>query len=347
MRLAIQKDEVTHKNGEYQSYSKRWEAMASEQDISITWVNVHTEEAISQIADCDGFMWRSSPGAYPRLLAKRLMPAIEYGCRIPVFPNWKTLWYSEDKIAQSFLLKAAELPIPKTYIFWNYSETRRFIDEAGYPFILKLYSGYQSRNVRLLKSKEEAGFYANLLFNGAITSLNARPNGGYWPILRNVKDVIHGKSLCNPTQDEDVHYNYFYAQEFLENNDFDTRITVIGTRVFAFRRFNRPNDFRASGSGKIDWDPSKIDEKLVRLAFKTARALDVQVVAIDVLRRGGVPVIGELTLSFASWAVRDCPGHWVLEGEPDTGSLRWVAGELRPEDVIFEDFVSDVRRCSS
>ena len=33
--------------------------------------------------------------------------------------------------------------------------------------------------------------------------------------------------------------NYIYFQEFIPGNEFDTRVTVIGDRAFAFRRMNR------------------------------------------------------------------------------------------------------------
>jgi hypothetical protein len=120
------------------------------------------------------------------------------------------------------------------------------------------------------------------------------------------------------------------------------RITIIGHRAFAFRRFNRPGDFRASGSGRIDWNPESIDEDALRLAYKVARRLGAQTVAVDVLRRRGEPLIGELTLTYASWAVRDCPGHWTLDGTPKDGTLQWVDGSMRPEDAIFADFVAGI-----
>lgn len=49
---------------------------------------------------------------------------------------------------------------------------------------------------------------------------------------------------------------YILFQEYLPDNEFDTRVTVIGNRAFAFRRFNRKKDFKASGSGEIDYDIS-------------------------------------------------------------------------------------------
>ena len=118
-------------------------------------------------------------------------------------------------------------------------------------------------------------------------------------------------------------------------------MTVIGNRAFAFRRFNRPGDFRASGSGRIDWDPQQIDEEAVRLAFRVARRLQTQSLAVDLLQQGGRKLLTEISYTYASWAVRDCPGHWVLQGDADAGvPLSWIEGGMHPEDAIFDDFVA-------
>src|SRR5690606_32059203 len=110
----------------------------------------------------------------------------------------------------------------------------------------------------------------------------------------------------------DLQKGYLLVQEVLDENAVDTRITVIGDRAFGFRRFNRPDDFRASGSGRIDWDQAPIAEDGVRLAFQVARTLGTQSVAVDVLRRGGQPVINEISYYYEGWAIADCPGHWKL-----------------------------------
>jgi hypothetical protein len=54
-----------------------------------------------------------------------------------------------------------------------------------------------------------------------------------------------------------------------------------------------------------------------------------------------------LTLSYASWAVRDCPGHWILHGNPESGSLEWKEGSMEPADAIFADFVASLPQPSS
>jgi hypothetical protein len=122
-------------------------------------------------------------------------------------------------------------------------------------------------------------------------------------------------------------------QEFLPNNEFDTRITVIGNRAFGFRRFNRPGDFRASGSGRIDWDHTKIEVEKVLFAFDVARRLGTQSLAVDILRApDGSVVMSEISYYYEGWAVAACPGPW----GPDGG---WKSLQMLPEDAIFDDFL--------
>jgi len=341
LRIAIQPDKVVHHNGEKQSFSDRWFQLAEEHGLAAVAVDVFSKDVIAQIASCDAFMWRCDPSALPRLYAKRLLYAIEEGLGLPVFPNLKSSWHFEDKIGQYYFLSAAGIPTPTTNIFWKREHAERFCEAAEYPFVLKLSAGYQASNVRLVRNRTEALFYVDQLFTHGVTGLGYRPASRARELLRHLRATFAlGHYPYAPTEQAELQHGYLFAQEFLPGNEFDVRITIIGNRAFVFRRLNRPNDFRASGSGRIDWNPKQIGQGLVRFAFGVAGKLDAQTVAVDILRRGPEPVIVELTLSYASWAVRDCPGHWTLDGDHETGDLRWVDGSMRPDDAIFTDFVT-------
>jgi hypothetical protein len=340
--VAIQPDRLRHKNGEEQSFSSQWAARAADTGITVRTVNVYAADFFEQLAGCDGFMWRFGYSPTPRLFAKRLMPAIEQGLGIPVFPSIETAWHFEDKIAQSYLLHAAGVPTPATWVFWDSKDALDFCRSATYPLVLKLAFGYQSANVRLLNRFDEAAYWIAQLFGPGVTGL--RPPASWW---RDARQRLGGalRHLQRASAYEDLDYcelqhGYFYVQEFVPANEYDIRVTVIGNRAFVFRRFNRPGDFRASGSGRIDWDPHQIDAESVRLAFKAARRLQTQSLAVDLLQHGGRKVMTEISYTYASWAVRDCPGHWVLEGNTDGGPLSWIEGRMHPEDAIFDDFVA-------
>src|SRR5690606_24051697 len=84
---------------------------------------------------------------------------------------------------------------------------------------------------------------------------------------------------------------YVYLQKFLPDNNFDTRIIVAGNKAFGIRRFNRKNDFRASGSGKIDFAANQIDTHMVEIAFKVTEDLKAQCLAFDFVYEDSNPKI--------------------------------------------------------
>lgn len=346
LKVAIQPDEVVHPNGEHQSFSERWAELARDRDIEPVPVDVFSHDAIPQISACDAFMWRCPSSACPRVYARRLLYAVEEGLRLPVFPSLRSSWYFEDKPGQSYFFCAAGIPTPRTDIFWNRQQAEQFCDSADYPFVLKLAGGHQSSNVRLVRNRDEALFYIDQLFSRGVVSLGYRPASHPRLLLRRLRaamEVVKGRNPNGPTTTAELQYGYFYAQEFIPENQFDFCVTIIGDRAFAFRRFNRPGDFRTSGTtGRMDWDPAMIGEDIVRLGYQVARKLDAQTVAIDMLRRGSEPVVVELTLNYASWVIRKCPGHWILEGEAESGDLKWVDHPVRAEDAIFDDFLAEV-----
>jgi hypothetical protein len=336
VRIAIQPDYLRHRNGEEQSFSKRWLELAAAHGVDAREVDVDAADFFERLSGCDGFMWRFGFDPLSLQHAKRLLPAVEQGMAIAVFPSWESSWHFEDKIAQHYVLQAAGIPTPRTWVWWRQDEALRFCASAQYPLVAKLSSGFQSNNVRLLRTVAEANDLVRRCFGGGLVSMEA-PRSSLRRLLRHRMPglrLLAGKSLPRGVQ-----HGYFYVQEFLADNAFDTRVTIIGDRAFAFRRLNRPGDFRASGSGRLEWDPAQIRADEIRLAFGIARRLRTQSVAVDILRRGDQCVAGEISYTYASWAVRDCPGHWRLQGTPDTGALAWCDGHLRPEDAIFLDFI--------
>jgi hypothetical protein len=345
--IAIQPDRVRHKNGELQSFSTRWAELATEMGINVRMVDAFAMDLFDHLADCHGFMWRFDYSPMPRLFAKRLLLAIEHGLGIPVFPSCNTVWHFEDKVSQHYLLQSAGVPSPRTWVFWQREPALEFCRQVSYPLVMKLSYGYQSFNVHLLRSAEEAEYWIEQMFGPGVTSIIPPGRSGFRRALRRARAAVRqlsGDPLHLGLDECELQHGYFYVQEFLPGNDFDTRVTIIGDRAFAFRRFNRPNDFRASGSGRIDWDPSQVDLESVRLAYRVALKLQTQSLGVDVLRKGKERVLNEISYTYASWAVRECPGHWVLRGESASGELNWVEGKMSPEDAIFQDFVAQVKQ---
>ncbi len=348
LRIAIQPDAVVHPNGVRQSFSERWRELARERGIGTAMVDVFSDDIVAQIATCDAFMWRCPSSAHPRTYARRLCHAVEKGLGIPVFPALDDSWYFEDKIAQDYFFEAAGIPMPATRVCWTRASAMQFCDAADYPFVLKLAGGHQSSNVRLVHNRKEAHFYIDQLFGHGVVSLGYLPAGHARRLLRRLRATAafaRGLNPYGPSAEAELQYGYFYAQEFLPDNDFEISAIVIGNRAFACRRFVHPGDFRTRGSsGRIDWTPEAIGEDAIRLAYRIVHELGARTIAVDMLRRGTEPVAIELTVNYADWVVRACPGHWVLEGSPESGSLTWVDGCVDAADAVFDDFVAAISR---
>jgi glutathione synthase/RimK-type ligase-like ATP-grasp enzyme len=321
--------------GEAQSFSDRWKYLAAQAGVVVKNVDVFKPGALDAIRGCDGFMWRYGYNEPELGFAKRFLSAVEHGMGIPVYPAWKTSWHFEDKIAQSYLLEAAGIPVPKTWTFWTEADALKFCRSAQYPFVAKLAAGIQSKNVTLVHDRAQAERLTKAMFGAGVHTL-FQSKVSLKRAIGRIKAVRTLRGL--PIKRERRQLGYLYAQEFLPGNDFDTRVTVIGNRALAFRRFNREGDFRASGSGEISWDPSAIDLEIVQLAFTVARALETQSVAVDGLRRGDTRLLAEISYTCAArGAIAACPGHWTQDPH---GNLLWIEGQLRAEDAIFDDFVS-------
>ena len=348
LRIAIQPDEIIHPNGERQSFSDRWIELARAHHIEVAPVDVFSRNAITRISTCDAFMWRCPSSAYPRVFARRLMYAVEYGLGIPVFPSLSSSWYYEDKLAQRYFFEAAGIPSADTEIFWTRQDAEHFCGSTTYPCVLKLAGGHQSANVRLVRNRQEAMFYVDELFSHGIVSMGYPPASRTRLLLRRLRaaaKVINGRNPYASTTGAELQFGYFYAQEFLPENAFEVSAIIVGNRAFAVRRFACPGDFRTRGStGRMDWNPQAIGEDAIRLAYKVARELGAQTTAVDILHRGSKPVVVELTVNYASWVVLKCPGHWVLQGNPEAGAIEWVDSPMRAEDAIFDDFLVEIRQ---
>jgi len=318
-------------------------------------VNVYRADIFDQLRGCDGFMWRFAHLPNLRQIARRLMPVVERELGLVVYPDQNTCWHYDDKIAQSYLLPAVGIPIPKTWVWYDATLAKDWARKAEYPIVVKLLGGASAENVQLIRSYKEAEFLIDRLFGRGITRLSdidLKP----WPWgrqrFRSAAKLIL-KGLPPQEKMDELHWerhkNYVLFQEFLPGNDFDTRVAVIGNRAFAQRRFNRKDDFRASGSGSFDTDPSKIDLEAVRLAFRVAERLKTQSVAIDCLLRGKERVVGEISYSYVCWIGHECPGHWVLSGDPYEGELIWCEGRMFREEAQIIDFLArlEVRKTPS
>jgi glutathione synthase/RimK-type ligase-like ATP-grasp enzyme len=328
------------------SYSDRWIEYCAQRAIPFRVVDCLGTDAV---ADCRGLtavLWHWSHGK-PRdqVVARQVLFALQHA-GIPTLPDAPTFWHYDDKVAQKYLLEAIDAPLVPSYVFTDRAEALAWARATGYPKVFKLRCGAGSGNVRLVNSRAEAEALCHQAFaRGFAASPGVFNDIG--PRLRRVSSPSAALAMLKRVRKTlaetgerrkflPLQIGYVYFQDFIADNSYDTRITVIGNRAFGFRRANRPGDFRASGSGHLVYEPDAIDRQAIRTAFEVSARLRCQSLAYDFLHGDdGRPLISEISYCYLGAAVHACSGHW----DPD---LRWHEGQVWPQDAMLEDLLLSV-----
>lgn len=336
IRIAIHEDSFTFPQG-HQSFSDAWfDLVQGYSNVVASKVSAITPSSIRSLKHYDAFMWRPVRRSEVAL-AKRVIPAIRRGVGIPTFPSPHVAGLTRDKIAQAYVLEALGLPVPRTQVCYDLDHCLDEIRDSEYPLVIKTPDGRGSEGVALLKNREEAESCVKQLFtngvNGLWEALGSRERL-LWRRWKSAARLAAGRSVCLGREGGEV-----VLQEFIPNNAFDVRIVVVGRYAFGFRRNNRENDFRASGSGSLVWSDSDIDRDTVSIAFQASRALDAPFLAFDFLRRGAAPLICEINFAYAAWSVKPCESYWFLDDKLQPDQAEFRRGEVHPERWTLEEFL--------
>ena len=200
-----------------------------------------------KVKKLDLFIFRYYGATDLKEIAYAIIPVIQNYLNVKCFPDIATGWHYDDKIKEYYLLKEMGFQIAESYIFWNKGNALNWSKKAKYPVVFKLKSGAQANSVILVKNKKTAKSLIWKMFGRGIN-----PNSISFNRSNKFRDLSIKKFLYNNVsriyrnfKGEDLytvwdkHKNYILFQEFHPGNSYDTRITVIGKRAFAFRRFNR------------------------------------------------------------------------------------------------------------
>lgn len=342
---------AVHAQNDYEnSFSIRWmEYINSTNDFEAIEIDLKKENFLNDVRECDGVMWHYRHTPQDKQIASKVLPAIECGMNIPVFPNFYTRWHFDEKVAQNYLFDAIKLPHIPSWVFWKYEDAMRFLEsEKEFPLVFKLSCGAGSANICKLNEKNEAIEIIEKMFGAGVFPYTDNEYRNYsMDGLRNypafterlnyaIRYVKNKKMPPMPAYWQ-LQKDYVYFQKFMPDNSYDIRITIIGNRAFGFIRHNRKDDFRASGSGKIEYDQTKIPLNAIEIAFQLAKKAHLQSVGIDfLLNEKKEPLINEMSYGFSAKAVHECPGYW-------DDQLVWHDGHVWPEHAQAEDFLNMIR----
>lgn len=321
------------------SFADAWVEYCREHDVPFQFVNAHDSDIIKQLANFRVFLWHFSHGCSTDLqMARPVLKSAEL-MGLKVFPSISTSWHFDDKVAQFYALSAIGAPVVPSYVFYSRQQALEWAANTRFPKVFKLRRGSGSRNIHLVRTKEAARRFIFKAFGKGFrpsgTLANEKDklrkhwnNGSIFPFIQSLPSKIKRRTRLDKFAGFERGYVYF--QDFLEGNTFDIRVAIVGARAFSFTRDVRPGDFRASGSGIINYPD--IDRRCIDIAYDIAARLGSQSIALDFLfDQNGEPKIGEISYGYDSTLIYNCAGHW--------RGKEWIVGNIWPGTAIIEDLL--------
>lgn len=316
-------------------FSEKYERILQYNGLPFIRMDVNDPFFFEQLSGVDHFIFRWGHAHSEVQKARSILPVVEGRLKIKTFPDQNTCWSFDDKIRQSYLMRKSGFPFLENWVFWDSDHARDWARNASYPVVFKLKAGAGSSNVLLVRSERECLKYIDRMFRGGLAP-GINPDRSM--LRTKLASAYHrGKDMLFHREERRAYWQiqkqYAYFQRYLPGNDYDTRITVIGDRAFSFRRLIRENDFRASGSGKIEYDFQQVDSRCIEIAFAVSREFGFQSMSYDFIRDAeGNPWICEFSYTFQDRAVYRCGGY-------RTSELVWIPGGFWPQYCQLVDFL--------
>lgn len=329
----------------FPNYSEKFREILEKNAIPYILIDPNAKTMLSDMASCTHILFRHSQGDTDMMLYDSIFHIAKNIYNLECSPDYSTWWSYENKIKEYYLLKSSGFPVVETDIFWDFKSAYRFLQTTSYPLVVKMYKGAGSSNVVKINSTGDGKKIIDRVFGKGVmfgkmpgrSNLSSISNQGL-PVygynkLRSLLIALGIIERSNPYSEWQIQKDAILFQKFLPNNKFDTRVTIIGNRAFAFRRFVRNNDFRASGSGNLDMNPKEVDSRCISIAFKVSQKLNFETMAYDfIYDENEVPHICEISYCFVDRIVKSCPGYW-------DDKLIWHEEQNWPQYYQLVDFL--------
>ncbi len=326
------------------SFSKYWIEYCEKNSIQYKIVNAYSNNIVNNLEDCDAFMWHHHHGDYRDVLfAKQLLYSLQASGK-KVFPDACTCWHFDDKVGQKYLLEAIGAPTVPSYVFYNKEDALDWIKNATFPIVFKLRGGAGAANVMLVKNRRQAKSLINKSFGRGFSQFNRftylsecykKWKNGRDSFISVIKGIYRFFLSTEFSRMHPKEKGYIYFQDFIPQNDTDYRIKVVDGKCWGFQRRVRKGDFRASGSGELIFDATKIPLAMVSIAQNVARKLSLQSVAFDFIedKTTGEYLIIEMSYAFGFDEMERINGYW-------DENLHFIKHEFSPFDWMVKHVLS-------
>lgn len=213
-----------------------------------------------------------------------------------------------------------EMQTIHSHYFGTYEEYQKYLTtpEAEFPHVVKLGEGAQSKNVKLVRSPEDAGVVKSMMF--------------LWEPVCWIKEKIKPflKKRYPDFRTKSFHRRKIVVQNFIPGLSGDYKVLLFGERVYVLRRDVRNNDFRASGSGKFAF-PENPDVRLLEFAGKVFEHFRVPFLSLDIaFERDTCHLIEFQFVTFGTYTLEKSPWYFTCRD----GKWEKVTGPSDLEQVF-------------
>ncbi len=257
------------------------------------------------VYDPDMTLWRSIGNTLMKFKDEMQRQSLDKtGLRI--LPNWRTHYFYDHKIRQSYAFKLRGIPHPETKVFFNEPYALKYIKSAKYPFVVKADGGAGGKSFRLIETKEQAQELVNNIFH----------RKGKWTGREWERSVL-------------------YAQEYIPAPGV-WRIWMFKDKV-ATGQFihNAEGTLKASGHGRIEYLPTPVE--LLDMAMRINQGMCWDWCMYDIIwsKKHKQYLVLEITDTVSDRDWQERKAYYCREGE------KWIEkkGNPPPPEFIFKLFV--------
>lgn len=289
--------------------------------VSYCVINLTSENWLNSIKQFQPDLLLLKPSGKTRLFRTLYQERIEIlvnGLKYSTYPSLDELRIYENKRYLSYWLNAHNLPHPRTWIFYNKSETIDWSKSISFPIVGKMNIGASGNGVCILRSKKNLDKYIDDAFSkGLISRVGPKFKKGKL-IVRILRKAFDYKFIKNKINTyfiiaQDRQKGLVIFQEYIKHN-FEWRVVRIGDAFFAHKKLKIGE--KASGSLKKQYDNPPLE--LLSFVKGVTDKHDFKSIAIDIFEdQTGKYLINEMQCIFG----QSDPYQMMVDGIP--GKYFW------------------------
>jgi glutathione synthase/RimK-type ligase-like ATP-grasp enzyme len=301
-------------------------------------INLDRHDWIDLLEPFDLIIWKPTALAVePASYFKEKIYLVEKFLQKAVVPNFDTVWHYDSKIAQSYIFHICKINSPSTVVSFDYHDAMQQLQTTEMPVVWKKSWGAGSRNVKLFHTEKKTRQEISRVFFQAIWDEGRQAYPSLWRhALTQFAKPWFWKKIFQKFRGYDSHaerHGVVYWQKFIAGNSADLRITIIGNQyAYGAWRNNRPNDFRASGSGRGDFF-REVPEEIVKYCLRINDRLNFDSMAYDIIFDKNKFYITEMSYAYVDSFLHNCRGYYKAE---DDDSLAFIEGHVWPQELWIE-----------